>query len=311
MKTRSFAVFILFQFILLCTVLSQEKVEVKFNFPVFKGTYLGQNPPGLVPELFGEKFFSNLNPLGISMMKDGNEIYFAQWGGEPMSRIMYSKIENGHWLEPRNIEITGKFRDWDQNLSPDGKRIYFCSYRPVNDGGKPKEDSDIWVTEKIDNQWSEPKNLGMPVNSNGEEVHPSIAENGNLYFFGRDNTILDIYFAKYENGHYLEPVKLGNEINSEFLELDPFIAPDESWLIFQSNRNGGFGKMDLYISFKDKANNKWTDAINMGKVINSESAEYTGRLSLDKKYFFFMRDRSIYWVNAKIIDDLKPEYLKQ
>ena len=132
-----------------------------------------------------------------------------------------------------------------------------------------------------------------------------------MYFFGRDNITLDIYFAKFENGHYLEPVKLGNEINSEFFELDPFIAPDESWLIFQSNRNGGFGKMDLYISFKDKVNNRWIDAINMGRVINSESAEYTGRLSLDKKYFFLMRDGSIYWVNAKIIDDLKPEYLKQ
>jgi len=309
MKTRFFSILTLFQFIILCSALSQEKVEVKSDFPVLEGIYISQNLPGMVPELFAQKFFSDFHALGVSFMKEGKELYFANWGGESISRIMYTKLENGKWLQPETVRISGQFMDWDQNLSPNGNRLYFSSKRPLNEGGKPKEDADIWFTEKIDNQWIEPTNLGMPVNSDGEEVHPTIAENGNVYFFGRDNITLDIYFAKYENGHYLEPEKLGNEINSDFFELDPIIAPDESYLIFQSNRNGGFGKMDLYISFKDKENNKWTDAINMGKIINTEAAEYTARLSIDKKYFFFSRDGIIYWVDAKIIDNLKTKTL--
>jgi hypothetical protein len=310
MKTRFYSILALFQFIMLNSVLSQEKINIKSELPVLEGIYLGQKLPGMVPEIFAQKFFSDYHALGVSIMKEGKELYFTHWGGEPIARIMYTKIENGKWLQPETVRFSGKFMDWDQNLSPDGNRFYFSSKRPLIEGGKPKENADIWFSEKIDNQWSEPKNLGIPVNSDGEEVHPTIAENGNLYFFGRNNDTLDIYFAKYENGRYLVPEKLGNEINSEFLELDPIISPDESYLIFQSNRNGGFGKMDLYISFKDKQNNRWHEAINMGKDINSESNETTGRLSLNKRYFFFSRDSRIYWVDAKIIDDLKPKNMK-
>lgn len=75
-------------------------------------------------------------------------------------------------------------------------------------------------------------------------------------------------------------------------------------LFFSSNRSGGFGSVDLYISFKDKAEN-WTKAKNMGELINTKSIEFAPRLSPDGKYLFFNRGASIYWVSTKEIQKLR------
>ena len=156
--------------------------------------------------------------------------------------------------------------------------------------------------------------MGAPVNSDGNEIHPSTALNGNIYFFGRYGA--DICVARCEDGHYREPEVLGNEVNSGFVELDPVIAPDERFLIFHSNRPGGFGGNDLYISFRDPEKNQWLKAVNMGKGINTENSDYCARLSSDGKYLFFSRKNlktgksDFYWVSAVIIENRRQEALK-
>lgn len=324
MRTTVLTILTLFQFVSQGSVFSQEIIESKADFPVLIGPYLGQKPPGMIPEIFVPEFFHFKGFLGICFSEDGDELYYSQFGGEPRARIMYMKIENGQWLPPQTVPFSGKFEDLDINMSPDGKRIYFTSRRPLKKDGTAKKDVDIWFTEKTDGHWGEPKNIGLPVNTDKSEAHPTISENGNLYFMLNDSnqeSMSQLYFAKYENGHYLEPEKLSNE--PEFNSMDPFVAPDESYLIFHSDRDGGYGGIDLYISFKDRANDCWTKAINMGRIINSKEFEMCPRVSLDGKYFFFSRwdahvpgagqnvKRDFYWVDSKIIDDLKPEKLKQ
>jgi Tol biopolymer transport system component len=106
--------------------------------------------------------------------------------------------------------------------------------------------------------------------------------------------------------------------------MDPYIAPDESFIIFASNRpngiseadmflrDGGSQELDLYISY-NKGNNTWTTPKNLGKGINTKAWEFGPTLSPDKKYLFFTRRMNfktvepskIYWVSAIIIDQLK------
>jgi Tol biopolymer transport system component len=143
-----------------------------------------------------------------------------------------------------------------------------------------------------------------------------VASNGNLYFFtSRKDGIgkCDIYVSKFINGRYLPPVSLSKAVNSTQNDWDAYVAPDERYIIFSSqNRSDTLGDQDLYISFR-KQNGEWTQSRNMGKRVNSESSEICPVVTLDGKYLFFTSRRrnnsDIYWVDAKIIVDLKPEEL--
>jgi Tol biopolymer transport system component len=99
-------------------------------------------------------------------------------------------------------------------------------------------------------------------------------------------------------------------VNSSQHDWDAFISPDESYIIFSSqSREDTLGKQDLYISFRD-TDNLWLPAINMGAKVNSADDEICPSFSLDGKYFFFTSRRrglaDIYWIDARIVEELRP-----
>jgi hypothetical protein len=162
-----------------------------------------------------------------------------------------------------------------------------------------------------------------------------ITKSGDLYFATDRDGGWDIYTSKYVEGRYAQPKKLSNAINTEFGDWDAFRAPDESYIIFGSNgRSDGLGESDLYISFRRK-DGTWTNSKNMGSQINTLFREVDPCVSPDGKYFFFRSNRriqksysetpltydeikkmldspgngeaDIYWVDAKVIENLKAE----
>ena len=206
--------------------------------------------------------------------------------------IVVSRFIAGRWTTPEVAPFSGRYSDADPFITADGKKFYFISNRPVP--GKTTRDLDIWVMDKTDNGWSEPRNLGQSVNSNADEWFPTLASDGTLYFgSGRDGGkgATDIYRAQFVNGNYREPENLGTAINTEFDEYEPLIAPDQSYLIFMAARRPDCisGSGDLFLSYrKDRT---WTKAINLGKEINSPREEYSPMISPDGKYFFFTSAR--------------------
>ena len=96
-------------------------------------------------------------------------------------------------------------------------------------------------------------------------------------------------------------------------DADPFVAPDESYLILCQQKEEGFGRYDLYIHFQ-KEDGSWTEGINMGENINSSEYGFRPYVTPDGKYLFFTSNRSergsIWWVDAAVIEDLKPADLK-
>jgi hypothetical protein len=109
---------------------------------------------------------------------------------------------------------------------------------------------DIWKVEKLagsGGRWSEPVNLGSPVNTDGNEIFPSVAADGTLYFqyYEQRGGESDFYTSELVDGEYQQPVRLEYGISTEHYESHPAVAPDESWLIFQSNRPGGYGGVDF------------------------------------------------------------------
>ena len=288
--------------------------QVKQEFPVLKGAYLGQKTPGKKPEIFAPGIIStSAGEICISFMPGAKELYFSRRIGSNRT-ILCMKEKTGVWTPPEAAAFSGRYDDAEFTLSPDGKKLVFISLRPFIQRSDPLKYFDIWIVERTGEKWGEPVHLDPPVNSDKMEVYPAFSGNGDLYFSSNRDSNWDIYISRYENGFYTKPEKLSSAINTEYGEWDQAIAPDDSYMVFCSrDRKDSYGGSDLYISFRNK-NGTWTKAKNMGKDINSGGGMICPSISPDGKFIFFNTTlngkNGIYWVSAKIIEDLKPEELR-
>jgi hypothetical protein len=312
--------------ILLFTVFVFSSCAQQDDFPVLKGPYLGQKPPGMTPEIFAPGIISTGHEEFKAVFSpDGKELYYQLWGA-PFPVILMMKEEKGVWTKPQVAPFSGHIIE-GYDIYPDGTRMFIASHRPIDDLSKPSEKGHIWITEKVNNEWGELTHLRQSIFG-----YPTVASNGNLYL-----ATGDIWISRFVDGHYTEMERLGNAINTEeFFEEDLFIAPDESYLLF-CRRDDGFGSWDIFVSFRKK-DGSWTKARNMGKPINSSVSDVYPFVTSDGKYLFFSSRRTnhpdysekpltyaekmkilnspgngnqaIYWVDAKIIEEMKPDYIK-
>jgi len=302
-------------FISTSPMLAQGTIEGKSEFPVLKGPYIGQKPPGITPEPFAPDLLPNKYwwHSAPAFSPDGEEVYFSAFmKSEAYSeRIMYMKIENGRWTSPK-IASFSEYFEGGPCFTPDGNKIFFSSARPLKKGRKRRDDRDVWYVERTISGWSKPKHTSFNADTWEDRVY--ISDLGNIYYKSNN----DIYRVKMLAEGFSEAERLGNTINSRYGEQDPCVAPDESYMIFYSSRPGHLGKEngDLYISFKKK-DGTWTKAVNMGPKFNKgHIITRFPRLSPDGKYLFFSkligpRDDKIFWVDAKIIENIKLKEFNQ
>lgn len=282
------------------------------KFPELRGPYLGQKPPGRDPQVFAPGIISTEASEGGSSFSPDGSIYLFARANSALDGILIMEQVDGVWSKPVLASFSAGGHDWDFMLSPDGKTVFVASARPLRPGGSSTRDHQIWVSKKTGKQWSQPQLLPAPVYSGQHDSYPSVTTGGTLYFFSRRDGGIglgDIYRAERKNGLYPEVKNLGAPVNSEHHEVDPYISPDESLLIFCSDRPGGFGKDDFYVVFR-KQDGSWTQPVNMGNTVNSAAQEYIPYITPDGKYFFFTTNisgnRDIYWVDAGFIADLRP-----
>lgn len=220
----------------------------------------------------------------ITFSPDEKELYFTiqSYLGE-VSAIAFCNNVNGKWSEPEVASFSGRFHDPEPFFAPNGLRLFFVSDLPGTKGETDASNYDIWVVERssMQNAWSQPVNLGSPVNTAGNIFYPVITESGNLYFTGDgplSNGKDDIFVSRFANGKYTDPVSVGDSVNSIGYEFNAFVAPDETYMLFTCyNREGGFGSGDLYLSHnvgKGVRTRNWSAPVNLGKGINSPQRDY-------------------------------------
>jgi hypothetical protein len=334
-----FIVFVVLFMLIVCH--TQEAQKGESGFHRLTGPYLGQRPPGMTPEIFAPGIISTEHSERIAAFTpDGKEFFYVLWG-TPHGVILHLREVNGHWTKPEVAPFSGRYQG-EFTMSPDGNTIVFSSNSPFTERGMPQDNYYSWIVKRTENGWGKPKPFGPLINSTESFAGcPTIADNGNLYFFsdragGKGND--DIWMSKCVSGNYAKPVNLGDSINTVDFDLDPFIAPDESYIIFARIDKDRTGNFDLFISFKKK-DGTWIRAENMGEKINSNGSEFCPTVSPDGKYFFFTSNRSIYepyseipltyegklkilnspgngssdiyWMDAKIIEELKLDALKK
>ncbi len=281
------------------------------DFPVLRGNYLGQRIPGDKPELFAKNIVSTNDFMhgSLTFSPDGMELFWSSTykvmdSGHSVGKIFTAKISDGKWTKPKAASFSVD-RDDVPFFSPDGNRLYFLAQRngPIR----------IWFVERLESGWSDPEVTDSIVNEIGIYWQMSISTKGTFYFnssHGSGFGMGDIWSSERRNGKYSHPENIGRIINSEFVDMCPYIAQDESYIIFSSDRPGGFGRTDLYISFRNDQDG-WTKPVNLGKVINSSSSEICPIVSADNKYLFFNSRRNgnsdVYWVKADFLKSIKNE----
>ena len=271
----------------------------KGDFPALKGPYLGQMPPGSTPKVFAPGIVNTVENREIEGMfaKGMKAFYFVK---RPLGEKSNSKVlavieyKNNQWQE--SVVKQGVS---EPSVSPDGKTIYFA-----------KE-----YIERTNTGWSELKSLGAPF-ENIEIMRLSASSNGTYYFDTfTENLDAPLRYSRLIDGKYEPPKSLGQQFAIGSYNAHPFIAPDESYIIWDSRRESGYGSSDLYISFRN-SDGSWGPAINMGDEINTASAENYPSVSPDGNFLFFDRRKQsesakppvdIYWVDAQIIDVLRSK----
>jgi len=248
---------------------------------------------------FNEQLNQFLSVRDLCISTNGTEAFFTvQSPDENISKIAMMHMIDGVWSKPELLPFNDENRYLEPFLSDDGTRLYFVSDRPSDSQKSTEKNFDIWYVERNNVEtktWSEPKNLGKPVNSANNEFYPTLSQNGNLYFTmdvpnsGRKD---DIYCCKWNGKKYESPVLLSDSINSKGYEFNAFISSDESFLLYTKyNAEGGFGSGDLYISRKD-TKGYWTKSVNLGNTINSKFMEYCPFYDENTQTLYFTSKRN-------------------
>ncbi len=314
--------------------------EVSSALLELRGPYLGQEPPGLEPEIFAPGIVSTgLATRDVAMTPNGAELYFAVTLGD-RTMIMETHQQDGVWTEPAVAPFSGRYLDIEPAISSDGQRFFFLSTRP-QPGQEEKPGwvyQDIWVMDREGDTWGEPYNLGAPVNTDAPEYFPSVTSDGTLYFTREgEGRISATWRSRFVDGVYTEPEMLGPDVNCGSNRFNVFVAPDESFAIVPAlGGEDALGGVDYYVVFRSD-DDTWSEPINMGPAINqAEGREWSASLSPDGKYLFFMSSRAygetkipltsksitellrlstepgwgssdIWWVSAEVIEHLRPE----
>ncbi len=105
-------------------------------------------------------------------------------------------------------------------------------------------------------------------------------------FAGKGFGDFDLYMSYNTPKGWSEPINLGASLNTDFWESSPSLSPDKNALYFSSNRPGGYGGKDLYVSYRTP-NGKWSAAINMGEKINTKGDELAPFIHADNNTLYF------------------------
>jgi len=289
-------------------VCAQEK-----SLPLLKGKYIDEQLPGNEAKIFASGIVSTegYEHSAPIFSPDGKILIWGVVERDKPSYLLEMDKVNGAWTKPSVVSFSAKTSDdMYPYFSADGKKLHFCSRRPLP-SGKPVNDIMIWAVPHDSSGWGQPSPLDSTISPGYEYAH-SISQKGDLVFSTRQ--VIDgrpkwsIWYSKFANGKNQRPEKLPEAINDGSYVDGPYLASDGSYLIFESDRPGGLGSNDLYICARQK-DGSWGTPKSMTAKVNSPFSERFAGLSPDGKYFFFSSNHGgalpdIYWIEAGFIKAL-------
>jgi len=246
------------------------------------GAYLGQVPPGTTPEVFAPGIVSARGNFeyALAISPDGTELYFSSHTGLGVCRL-----EEKGWTAPEPALFARKYPGaFEPHITADGGKMFFG------------RGTDIWVMDRTGTGWGDARR-------HGPGMFVTTTLNGDLYVTDiSGNTFGIVVFQRLVDGVYTPPDTARGGIYVPDGAAHPCIAPDESFIIFDSWREGTLGQADLFMCVRQE-DGSWGDAIHLPAGINTAGENIAATLSPDGKYLFFTTNNDIYWVST---DALAP-----
>jgi OOP family OmpA-OmpF porin len=223
---------------------------------------------------------------------DGLAMFFeSDRGGAFQVWVATREALDAPWQEPVNLTATLRAEGgFAPNISPDGLTLYFSSWG----SGSLNESEDLYVTTRAskDEPWSEPVNLGPNVNSPGFEDGSQVSADGLALYYTSDRFgtpwDLDIWMTTRTapSEAWTEAVKLGPNINTTDWDFGPHVLPGGRVMLFGSDRPGGVGGHDHWITRRATTSDPWGVAENLGPTINSTADDRCAFLAADGCVYF-------------------------
>lgn len=188
--------------------------------------------------------------------------------------------------------INSAYNDYSPLISSDANTLIFTSNRTDDErvarAGTNYED--IYITLRNGSNWEVPKKISTNINQRYNDAAASLSPDGKTLFLYYEEGAGDIYISKLEGTTWSKPTPLNKNINTSlFWETSASVSADGKKLYFASNRNGGHGELDLYVSELD-AKGEWGKAVNLGPKINTEGNEDAPFIHPDGVTLYFSSD---------------------
>ncbi len=208
------------------------------------------------------------------------------------------KDNTGEWSQGKALTepINTISNEGAQSLSADGNWMFFTACGRNDTRGS----CDIYFSYRTEYGWSEPKNIGPPVNSPYWESQPSFSSDGKTLYYssnrgggrgGNDIWKAEMIGLRSDGTPFFgTPVNLGDSINTPFNEASPFIHPDNQTLYFSSEGWAGMGEMDIFLARKNE-NGGFNKPLNLGFPINSTGDEVGLIVTANGKKAYFSSER--------------------
>jgi len=287
-----------------------------------------------------------------SFTADGRTMYFNCNNADICVSHLIGTWEEGSWTPPQLLgaPISTEYEEVEPVINGAGDKLYFTSDRPhgslknvpflsplmdvfkvvntlvtAKPGGQPVLGGlgldDVWVSYRINGVWTEPQNLNdvpgePPINTVFYDHCLSFSADGNEAFWtstrpgGLGGN--DIWTSRRMDGKWTAPENLGSNVNGPANEHHSIPTPDGRSLYVTSNRPGGFGGDDIYVTTRG-ADGKWGPLVNLGSLVNGPGDDRCPTWTPDGKIFLFDSTRAagfgsldLWWVYFKDVTGHPP-----
>ena len=237
--------------------------------------------------------FGSLGPgdiaytINASFAPDGNAVYISKsesgWAG---LTLFVARRHAGAWAPPEVAPFSGRFVDTDPAVTPDGRAVVFASKRPAP--GKGADTYSLFEAFVGGPRAGSVVALHNSANGLGDELYPSIARDGSMYFSVVVGKQMRVYRAASVDAPQASPVVIPGDAGG-ISDADATIDPAGKFLVFSSKRSDSLGRRDLYVTFRDGA--RWCAPVHVPEPVNSTSVQIATGLSRDGRTLYFASNR--------------------
>ncbi len=223
---------------------------------------------------------------------DNQQIIYTAQGIERDENLVISYKKDGKWTPAESISpfINSSFNEGACTISADGRTLIFTSCN----GRQSMGSCDLYITYRVGDSWSIPKNLGPTVNSIDWESQPALSADGKTLYFASSRPgglgARDIWVTQLEGTDWTKPQNLGSNVNTSEDDITPFIHVNGQSLFFSSKGRQGMGGYDMYLCTKE--GNGWSKPVNLGYPINTFNDEVGIFITADGQNAYFSKEIS-------------------